>query len=463
MFFCDTLVHMFKEKIATFKGDMNHYWETHKQSKVSWVVVIAAVIIVALVVAKGSSDAPTSTVTATVGTVVDSVTLSGRTASASAVELGFADQGRVARVSVTEGDKVTKGELLASIDTSDLYLANITKLTREQNALVANSYRTLLSSGLQVIPENINDGIIAATVSGVYTGPEGEYRIRIYSSSSGLGKSFEVSGLENGDIQPVTTDTAVPLGSRGLYIQFAALPSNGTWIISIPNKRSPLYASYLNAYESAQATRDRVIADAQASNESVLSRMNKRKIFAPFSGTVARVGIKAGESTGSLSAEGTTSGTITLISENDYEVTLKAPEISVAKLRVGQDVAITLDAYGKDVVFPGKITSINPAETIVDGVPVYETKVSFINRDERIRSGMTATATIVVAQKENVVMVPVYVVTANEDGVASVMIDTGDGASEQRVVTLGLRGVNSFVEITSGLSGGEFIKAESKK
>ena len=46
-----------------------------------------------------------------------------------------------------------------------------------------------------------------------------------------------------------------------------------------------------------------------------------------------------------------------------------------------------LDAYGADVPFAGKITSINPAETIVDGVPVYETKVAFAAVDPRIRSG----------------------------------------------------------------------------
>jgi multidrug resistance efflux pump len=54
---------------------------------------------------------------------------------------------------------------------------------------------------------------------------------------------------------------------------------------------------------------------------------------------------------------------------------LKAPEVSVAKLQVGQPVSVALDAYGKEGVFPAKIISINPAETIVEGVPVYETRV----------------------------------------------------------------------------------------
>jgi HlyD family secretion protein len=128
-----------------------------------------------------------------------------------------------------------------------------------------------------------------------------------------------------------------------------------------------------------------------------------------------------------------------LFLENDYEVTLKVPEISVAKLSVGQEASINLDAYGKDVVFLGKITSINPAETIVDGVPVYETKVSFVDTDPRIRSGMTATAMIIANQKNNVVTIPANYIHTDKDG--SYVYILNDEKTEKRVVTTGLRGV----------------------
>lgn len=256
-------------------------------------------------------------------------------------------------------------------------------------------------------------------------------------------------------------NTIVPLGTRGLYIQFLQVPDAGTWTVTIPNKRSVNYTTYVNAYESAKATRDRVISDAQAANDAINSRMNKRRIYAPFSGTVARVGIKEGEASGSVSTTSTASGTITLISENDYEVTLKAPEISVAKLSVGQDVSISLDAYGKDVIFPGKITSINPAETIVDGVPVYETKVGFVNKDVRIRSGMTATATIIVAQKNEVLILPVNYIHTDKEG--SYVYVLNDEKTEKRVVTIGLRGSDSMVEVVSGLSEGEQVRTDALK
>ncbi|WP_198650154.1 biotin/lipoyl-binding protein, partial [Staphylococcus chromogenes] len=74
--------------------------------------------IIAIVFAFKNKDASPATgvTTVTTGNVVDSVALSGRTQSASAVNLGFASQGRVNRVLVKEGDKVSQGQLLASID-----------------------------------------------------------------------------------------------------------------------------------------------------------------------------------------------------------------------------------------------------------------------------------------------------------------------------------------------------------
>ena len=437
---------MFKEKLLNF-------WNTYKKSKLLWGIVVIAIIILVVSLGNNKSTVNPDVTTVKVGDVVDSVVLSGRTASASAVRLGFADQGRITRVLVKEGDKVSKGRLLASIDTSDLVLNDIQKIKREQDALVANAYRTLISSGLEAIPDSVTQAANNPIISGLYNGPEGEYRIRVYESGGDSKRSFELFGLENNIVQPIVMNTSVPLGTRGLYIQFSQIPDVGNWVVAIPNKRSTNYPLYFNAYESAKATRDRVVSDAQTSNDAIISRINKRKIVAPLNGVVAHVGIKAGESVGA------TSDTIDLISENDYEVVLKTPEIAIAKLSVGQDVSLNLDAYGKDVVFPGKITSINPAETIVDGVPVYETKVSFVNTDSRIRSGMTATATIIANQKNQVVTIPANYVHTDKDG--SYVYVLNDEKTEKRVITTGLRGSDSSIEVVSGLSEGEQVRTDA--
>ena len=195
------------------------------------------------------------------------------------------------------------------------------------------------------------------------------------------------------------------------------------------------------------------IQQAQASIDSINASIEKRTITAPFDGVVANLTMKPG-ATASLGTNGTTTATITLISQNDYQVILKVPELSVGKLSVGQHVAINLDAYGSEV-FPGTIVSIDPAETVVDGVPVYQTKVNFDKNDPRIRSGMTATATVVTNEHDGVIAIPASALTT-KNGTSTVQIVTDD-KSKTVTVTTGLRGSDSMIEITSGISAGDKV------
>ena len=491
---------------------IKNFWNTYKTSKLFWVIVVVIAIVLFFILRKGTPSANPTVATVTQGNVVQSVVLSGRTKSASAVELGFADQGRVSRVAVSEGQKVKQAQLLASLDTSDLQASlknaqaaltiaragvatNTTSLdnvTAQQNTLVANAYSNLLSNGLAVASNdiNINPNIQAPIISGTYSGTEGEYDITVYASNSNSGASWSATGLES-DVGQVSSNTPVPFGTKGLFISFPGtgyLYAGTKWVVSIPNKRSVNYTANYNAYAAALSARDLAISNAkadlaqndsqgsiaqarveqaQAQVDSILSQINKRRIVAPFDGTVANVNLKPGQTTTSLnsstsntSTTGTTGSTITLISENDYETVLDVPEINVAQLSVGQDVAITLDAYGTGVVFPGKITSIDPAETIVSGVPVYETKVAFTTPDSRIRSGMTATATIVTAQKQNVLTIPVSFVHTETDGSSYVYVMSSDDKTTKQVITTGIRGSDSNVEVTNGLSAGERISTD---
>jgi HlyD family secretion protein len=487
-----------QEKIIT-------WWVTYKTSKTAWLVFVLLIIGLIVILRGGNSHDTSDSITVEPRNLIDQVVLSGRTQSASTVSLGFADQGRIASVNVTEGQSVRSGQVLARLETADLQAqlknaqaelaiaqstatttsSNLETITREQNTIVQNAYRKLLSSGLIATPDDTGTTVSAPTVSGTYTGPEGRYQLRIYASSSPSGASFELSGIENDrQVGEVSFFSAIPMGTKGLFIQFSPGVSyiNTKWNIDIPNVQSSEYLINKNAYTNALATRDRVIADAQSQlNQSssqssivsariaqaqstidgIIAQINRRTITAPFSGIVANNTLRVGQSTASTSSGNLGSSTITLISPDDYEIVLKTPEINVAKLTVGQSVSIVLDAYGSDVVFNGTIVSINPAETIVDGVPVYETKVMFTETDSRIRSGMTAIATIITAEKENTISIPLSAITSDTQG-SFVTVVAVDGSSEKRRITTGMRSSDGFVEILSGLTVGETVAMFSK-
>jgi hypothetical protein len=62
------------------------------------------------------------------------------------------------------------------------------------------------------------------------------------------------------------------------------------------------------------------------------------------------------------------------------------------------------------------VTSIDPAETIVDGVSVYEASVYFNEQDPKIKSGMTASVNIFSGSKENVLRIGKQFIEKDEMG-----------------------------------------------
>ncbi|MCK5026965.1 MAG: HlyD family secretion protein, partial [Candidatus Pacebacteria bacterium] len=141
--------------------------------------------------------------------------------------------------------------------------------------------------------------------------------------------------------------------------------------------------------------------------------------------------------------------------EDSYEIEVFIPEVDIVKVSVGDEVNITLDAYSDDDIFKAMVSSIDPAETMIEGVSTYKIVLSFIVKDdERIRSGMTADAEIMTDKRENVIVVPTRAIQSNGHKYIQVVI--GDSL-EDREVIVGLKGSSGFSEITKGLLEGETI------
>ncbi len=207
-------------------------------------------------------------------------------ASGAEVRLSFPKMGRVETVLVAQGEVVRKGQVLARLadpqaqgaitqarGALDLARAQYASLNsqysttkKQQDLLVENAYRTLLSLGLEGVPDKQDSN--TPIISGTYTcGNEGSYILEPYSSSDNdSGYSIRYSGLEKG-IMGVKYDNPVPLGSCGLMVKFnPALRINTgvAWTIAIPNTRSADYLTNKNAYDAAVSTREKVLADLSA-------------------------------------------------------------------------------------------------------------------------------------------------------------------------------------------------------
>lgn len=188
--------------------------------------------------------------------------------------------------------------------------------------------------------------------------------------------------------------------------------------------------------------------EAQIKNYEI--QLRQSVIESPINGIVTRQEAKIGKniSAGAI--------IVSVISEAKFQIETNIPEADIAKIKINDPAKITLDAYGSDIIFEAKVISVDPAETIIEGVSAYKTTLEFTSEDDHIRSGMTANIDILTAKKENAITIPQRTVIT-KDGQKYVLIDLGAGAQEERKIETGLRGSDGNIEIISGLKAGEKV------
>ncbi len=142
------------------------------------------------------------------------------------------------------------------------------------------------------------------------------------------------------------------------------------------------------------------LQSAQAGISNAQALINKTLIRAPFEGVITKVDIKAGE----IASPNTP--VISLLNDGQYQIETYVSENDIAKLKVGQVAKVTLDAYGRDVYFDARVISVDPAETLKDGVSTYRTKIQFVGKDDRVKSGLTANIEIETDRRSDVLQMP---------------------------------------------------------
>ncbi len=459
--------------------------------------IIGAVILIGIgaFVFSKSGDNTEGTVVVSHGDFVKEVSVSGKVVASENVDLSFSETGRVTSIPVKVGDQVTVGQTLAQLNIgtllSDLQSAranlaqkraetqntqvNLSEVQKEQDTLVANAHRKLLSNDLVAIPESTDTTAEAPLITGLYNGVEGKYKITVRQNPSSGRNNYQiwVFNLEtNGGVKILDTEPT-PLGTKGLFVSFPESTDSyrdSTWYVTIPNTKSSTYLSVYQAYQEALRTRDREISNAgaelaqnnsgitvsqaevqsaEAEVSRVLAQIAERTITAPFSGIITSVDAKVG---GIASAN---EAALSMISADNLQIESFVPEIHVQFVKIGDLADVTLDAYGPEVPFKAKVVSLDPAETIRDGVSTYRAKLEFTEKDERVRSGMTANVIITSEKKSNVIVIPQGAVTSH-DGQKFVFVKKGEQKVEQAVTT---GSISSFgeIEIVSGLNDGDIV------
>ena len=87
------------------------------------------------------------------------------------------------------------------------------------------------------------------------------------------------------------------------------------------------------------------------------------------------------------------------------QVIANIDESDVGRIRPGQPVTFTVDAYAAEE-FDGTVSQIRLEPVVLQNVVTYATVIDVPNNDLRLKPGMTATVTLEISRRENVLRVP---------------------------------------------------------
>jgi len=151
--------------------------------------------------------------------------------------------------------------------------------------------------------------------------------------------------------------------------------------------------------ESARAG----IKQSEAELELAQVNLDHCRITAPVTGIVISRNVDVGQTVAaSLQAP-----TIFTIAQDltEMQVDTNMSEADVGRVEVGQEATFTVDAFPQ-ITFRGKVTEIRNAAVIVQNVVTYDVVIQVKNPDLKLRPGMTANASVLVAQKDNILKIP---------------------------------------------------------
>lgn len=375
----------------------------------------------------------------------------GARAASGRVDAAAPVAGRVWGLRVKEGDSVQQGAVVANIADSEAVEVLVRVLEPERARIRPGQAATVLMDDF--------DGELLGSVAAVGSAPISDktgqfYEVRVFLKNPGLlqaGMTGQVTiHADGGDV--IRTGTVAwaarrvitaPISGRieNIYVAEGQQVASGAPITRIVNESWPAEVEQLRL----------AVAQAELAARAKEDQAAKLTVRAPRDGVVVAVNVRPGDSV--AAARGAAGGELAAIASGDAAtVTVAVDEMDIAKVREGQAAEVTLPALpGRK--FRGRVTEVSLEGKSQNGVTTYEVTVA-VEQPEGIRSGMTATAAILVASKSDALLVPVEAVAETSRG--SVVRVLQGGVARAVPVRTGLRN-DRVVEILDGLRPGDVV------
>ena len=476
-----------------------------------WYVILSLLIIIialAYILTHRTKTATFESSIAVVGTIVERVSVTGKVSPIQKTDLAFEKSGVISKLNVKVGDIIGKGAEVASLenaaDRAAVQSAEATlddlsrKLRPEELAVEQAALDSAKKSALTAVhdaliksqdavfnyadtfflnPQTVNPAINIKTRSTVEQTSVNAMRLSITNTINEWSNDLNQSNSDNisqvisdsinylakiksymtvllgivNDLNTGTSGLSTTAISSAIATMNSGLSTLNAAIDSVVSANSALLSADSNYRLKLSRNSSQTIAAQAAKVAQARAILSQDIVTSPIDGIVTAVGPAVGEFVGA----GQTA--ISIQSDGLYKIEAYVPEADIAKIAIGNTASSTLDAYGQYVDFPAVVSNIDPAETVLEGVPTYKVTLYFVDKDSRIRSGMTANLEILTREHIAVVTVPARSIIDN-NGQKSVRLLNSDGKSFTIVpVIVGLKGSDGMIEIIAGIREGDRI------
>ncbi|HSX24654.1 MAG TPA: efflux RND transporter periplasmic adaptor subunit [Candidatus Andersenbacteria bacterium] len=383
--------------------------------------------------------------------VVQAVAASGQVQAKDTYNLSFGTSGIVRTVNVAKGDHVQAGQILATIDASDIAMqrasahaallgdqataqANLDKVTQAQKETASVNTANVLAATQKVKDTKA----YLDTAEGIFTDVSNDGDIDTTSITYITAAQTLATARSNYAEAQAALKTA--------QAQAAQSNASASHDVAIAQQAAMLKQNIIDA------AGDISVNQAQLGYQNAL--LAKTVLRAPAAGILSSVDIHVGQYATPAIASAT------LLSPA-LEIHAAVSDADIAHIHSGQIAHVVFDALGSQE-FDAIVTSIDPAAKVDNGVSSYGITLAIQNHDNAIIPGMNADVTIPVIEKKNVVAIPDDALFTDKD-TFFVQIPEAGGESHKQTVEIGVRGTNGYDEIVSGLTPGQTILSFSTK
>jgi HlyD family secretion protein len=436
----------------------------------AWVIGLAlvAVLLVGLIARDTVFATPAAvairTSTADRGTVTSVVSGTGSLLPAGRMNVGFKQTGVLTEVDVKVGDKVTTGQQLARIDstTQQAALASAQASLASAQANLQSTQSPLTSAQIAQLQHQVNNSEQSYNDTVASVNATNQADAATVASDQAKVNADCPNGAQCSQEQAQLASDKTKQNMDAISGQ-SRINSASQQVTSSRDNLAVQTQVKPNSLASSQAQ----VASAQAQVQAAQAALNQTTLTAPTSGVVISINGIPGETAGSGTAQspgslaplpssggsGGTSGFMVIDDTSSFVAVMPFAETDAARLAANQTSTFTFDAI-PGLTISGHVLTISPSATVVSNVVDYYVSFVLNRTDPRLREGMTANASVTVAEADNALRVPNAAVRTTGGTTMVTVLSKG-----QQVPTEVVTGVvgDTYTEIKAGLNEGDTV------